>query len=92
MLPSADNWKEQVKQQDIFTELTALSKPLGADGDNLKLTIVRDGSAGAKQLSVGSMRKAEFAPGQNIITQGDESASEFFFVSEGSCCVIVDGE
>ena len=38
------------------------------------------------------MRKAEFASGQNIITQGDESANEFFFVSEGSCCVLVDGE
>ena len=38
------------------------------------------------------MRKAEFTAGQNIIEQGDTNAREFFFVSKGTCCVVVDGQ
>jgi CRP-like cAMP-binding protein len=41
---------------------------------------------------VSVMRPKVFTDGENIITQGDEKAGEFFFVSSGSCAVEVDGK
>ena len=41
---------------------------------------------------VSVMRPKSFQPGQKLITQGDENASEFYFVASGTCQVVVDGK
>ena len=57
------------KRDDVFKELISATKPLGADSDNLALTLVRTpalghgkggGGGGGETVSKGCTRKAEF--------------------------------
>ena len=51
-------------------------------------------SSTSKQIDsiVNVMRPKSFKENENIITQGDAKAGEFFFIASGKCKVVVDGK